>query len=52
MLGRQVATLVDAEKPGGSRTVTFDASKLPSGIYFYRIEAGALTETKKLLLMK
>jgi photosystem II stability/assembly factor-like uncharacterized protein len=60
MLGRTVATLVDEEKPAATYSVTFDASKLSSGIYFYRLvanavpmgRAGAFTETRKFVLLK
>jgi hypothetical protein len=52
ILGREVAELVNEEKPAGNYTVNFNAYKLSSGIYFYRIEAGKFTTTKKLILMK
>jgi hypothetical protein len=51
-LGKEVATLVDEMKSAGSYEVNFDASKLSSGIYFYKMQAGSYTETKKLILMK
>ncbi len=51
-LGKEIATLVDETKSGGSYEVKFDASKLSSGIYFYKMQAGSYTETKKLVLMK
>lgn len=52
MLGRDVATIVDEVKPAGLYSVTFDASKLPSGVYFYRLKAGLFAETKKLVLLR
>jgi hypothetical protein len=52
VLGNEIATLVNEEKPSGSYEVEFDASKLPSGIYFYRIQAGSFVETKKMLLLR
>ncbi|HEY6952532.1 MAG TPA: T9SS type A sorting domain-containing protein [Bacteroidota bacterium] len=52
MLGREVATLVDAEKEPGSYRVSFDATKLAGGVYVYRLQAGNFTATKKLLLLK
>jgi hypothetical protein len=56
ILGKEVATLVSEEKPAGSYAVDFDAQSavggLPSGIYFYRIQAGSFVETKKMVLMK
>jgi len=52
VLGREVATLVNEEKPAGRYKVSFNANKLPSGIYFYRITAGSFHQTKKMLLLK
>lgn len=51
-LGREVATLVDEEKPAGSYIVTWNAQNLPSGVYLCRIVAGNYTDSKKMLLMK
>ncbi len=52
VLGREVATLVNRQESAGGHTVTFDASKLPSGVYFYRLNAGNYTATKKMVLAK
>lgn len=52
VLGRGVATLVDEVKQPGEYTVAFDASPLPSGIYYYRMQAGNFSQTRKLLLLK
>ena len=52
VLGRQITTLVNEEKPAGNYTVEFDGSNLPSGVYFYQIHAGDFIETKKMLLLK
>jgi hypothetical protein len=52
ILGREVATLVNANQNAGVHTVTFDAHKLPSGVYFYRVTAGNLSEVRKLVLEK
>ncbi len=52
LLGREIATLVNEEKPGGNYKVEFDGSKFTSGIYFYRMQAGTFFETKKLILLK
>ncbi|RKY99466.1 MAG: hypothetical protein DRQ13_02200, partial [Ignavibacteriae bacterium] len=52
VLGNEIATLVNEEKPVGSFEVEFDASKLVSGIYFYRLQAGNYVETKKMILIK
>jgi photosystem II stability/assembly factor-like uncharacterized protein len=52
VIGNEVATLVNEEKPAGSYEVKFDATGLSSGIYFYKLQAGRLVETKKMILMK
>jgi hypothetical protein len=52
IIGQQVATLVDQKQAAGNYSVTFDASKLSSGVYFYKINAGQYVSTKKMLLMK
>jgi hypothetical protein len=52
ILGSEVATLVNKEQPAGSYEVNFDASKLSSGIYFYRLQAGSFIDTKKMMLIK
>ena len=52
VLGNEIATLVNEEKPIGNHTIEFDASTLPSGVYFYRLQVGSFVETKKMMLMK
>lgn len=52
ILGREVATLVNEEKPVGSYEVQFIGNELTSGIYFYQLKAGDYTETKKMLMIK
>jgi hypothetical protein len=52
VLGREVATLVNAVKEPGTYTVQFDGSNLASGVYFYRLQAGTYVETRKLLLLR
>jgi Arylsulfotransferase (ASST)/Secretion system C-terminal sorting domain/Cep192 domain 4 len=52
ILGREIVTLVNEEKPAGKYTVTFDATNLSSGIYLYRITAGIFSNVKKMLLIK
>jgi ligand-binding sensor domain-containing protein len=52
ILGNEVASFVNKEQHAGYYNVTFNASKLTSGIYFYRLEAGTFSETKKLMLVK
>lgn len=50
--GRRVATLINEVKPSGSHLVTFDATHLPSGVYFYRLQAGTMSVVKKMTLLK
>jgi hypothetical protein len=52
VLGNEIATLVNEEIPVGSYDVGFNAINLPSGVYFYKIQAGDFVETKKMILMK
>ncbi len=52
VLGRRVETLVNGYKSPGRYRVTFDASRLVSGVYFYRLECGSLVLTKKMLVIK
>ncbi len=52
VLGNEVATLVNEEKPAGTYEVEFDASNLSSGIYYYQLKAGSFIQTKKMILMK
>jgi len=52
LLGREVVTLVNDEKPAGKYSVTWDASGLASGVYFYRFKSGGFSETKRLILLK
>ncbi len=52
VLGNEITTLVNEEKPVGSYKVEFDANSLSSGIYIYRLQAGNFVETKKMVLMK
>ncbi len=52
LLGNKIASLVDEELPAGFYSVKFNGSSLSSGIYFYRIEAGDFSATKKFLLLK
>lgn len=50
--GSQVATLVDGLTEAGEHRVSFDASRLASGVYFYALEAEGLVQTRKMVLMK
>lgn len=52
VLGNEIATLVDEYRNAGYYELEFDASNLPSGIYFYKLNTGNYTDTKKLILLK
>jgi flagellar hook assembly protein FlgD len=51
-LGQLVSTLVQGEQDAGYHEVRFDGANLPSGVYFYRMQVGSFTETRKLLLVR
>ena len=52
ILGNEIETLINNEKPSGSYELTWNAGNLPSGIYFYQLKAGEFVETKKMILLK
>jgi hypothetical protein len=52
IIGAEVLLLLDEEKEAGRYSIEFNAAGLPSGIYFYRFQAGSFVETKKMVLMK
>jgi len=52
LLGREVVTLVNEEKPAGEYEVDFDGTELPSGVYFCQLKAGQFVETRKMVLIK
>ncbi len=52
ILGEKVATILSEMKSAGAHTVEFDASRLASGVYLYRLQAGAFLDVRKMLLMK
>ncbi|MBZ0203133.1 MAG: T9SS type A sorting domain-containing protein [Ignavibacteria bacterium] len=52
LLGREVGVLVNELKQAGTYDAKFDGTNMASGVYFYRIEAGAFVDTKKMLLIK
>ncbi len=52
VLGNEIATLVNEEKPAGSYELDFSGSELTSGIYFYTLRTGDFVETKKMILLK
>jgi uncharacterized lipoprotein YddW (UPF0748 family) len=52
VLGKEVATLVNEEKPAGSYEVDFDANGLSSGVYFYQLRSGDFVQTNKMVLLR
>ena len=52
VMGKEVDVILDEEKPAGSHLIEFNASKLASGTYFYKLIAGSNTEVRKMLLIK
>ncbi|MGA2668217.1 MAG: SBBP repeat-containing protein [Ignavibacteria bacterium] len=52
LLGREITTLVNQQLKPGTYEVEFDGTDYPSGVYLYRLSAGDLSETKKLVLLK
>lgn len=52
VLGQEIAELLNSEMKAGNYSLTFDASKLSSGMYFYKLNAGNFTEVKKMLFVK
>jgi hypothetical protein len=52
VLGRDIATLVDRRQSAGSYSVTFDAGRLPAGVYFYRLQTAGRELVGKMMLLK
>jgi photosystem II stability/assembly factor-like uncharacterized protein len=52
VLGNEIATLVNEEKQSGTYEIEFDATSLPSGIYFYQLQAGSVIQTRKMVYLK
>ena len=52
LIGEKVSTLINSNLEAGKYTITFDASKLPSGIYFYKLETSNFISTRKMMLLK
>ena len=52
VLGNEIETLIDEETITGTYEITWYAENLPSGIYFYTLQAGSFVETKKMILLK
>jgi hypothetical protein len=51
-LGQEVALLVNERKESGQHQITWNAINVPSGIYFYRLQAGEFVETKKMIVLR
>ncbi len=52
VLGNEIMTLANEEKPAGTYEIEFNASSSPSGVYFYQLQAGEFTQVKKMILLK
>jgi hypothetical protein len=52
ILGQEIATLVDGQQDAGYKSVKYDMSTMPSGVYLYRLTAGTFTDLRKMILMK
>jgi hypothetical protein len=52
VLGREVAVLVDERKEPGEYTARWDAGGMPTGAYFYRLQAGSFVVTRKLVVLR
>ncbi len=52
LLGREIENLVNEEKPEGTYEVIWNAANLPSGVYFYKLQAGDFVQTKKMILLR
>jgi hypothetical protein len=52
VLGKEVSVLVNEKQSSGSYEVRWNASALPSGVYFYRLESGSFSDVKKMILVK
>jgi hypothetical protein len=52
VLGNEVYTLVNGQKQAGNYEVDFNASKLSSGVYFYKLQSDGLTQTRKMVVLK
>lgn len=52
LMGQEISTLLSESMSAGAHEIQWNANKLPSGVYFYRLQAGTFTETKKLVLLR
>ena len=51
-LGQQITSFVNKAQPAGTYEISFNASGLASGVYFYRIQAGSFVQAKKMVFLK
>ncbi|KAB2848634.1 MAG: T9SS type A sorting domain-containing protein, partial [Ignavibacterium sp.] len=52
IIGRKINTIVNTHQPAGRYEVNFDASKLASGVYIYKLQSGQYISSKKMMLLK
>jgi len=52
VLGNEIETIVNEEKPVGTYELSWNAANLTSGVYFYRLQAGSFVQTRKMILLK
>ncbi|MGH7494468.1 MAG: T9SS type A sorting domain-containing protein [bacterium] len=52
LLGKEIAALISERQSAGEHEVRWNVPSLPSGIYFYRLQAGGFTATRKMLLVR
>ena len=52
ILGKEIVTLINKDQKAGTYKVTFDATNLSSGIYYYQLRAGSFVQTKKMILLQ
>ncbi len=52
VLGQEIAPLIDADQRAGRHSRVLDGSKLASGTYFYRLQAGSFVESKKVMILR
>ena len=51
-LGREIAMLVNEERPAGTYSVKWNAAGFASGAYFYRLRSGSYDETRRMMLLR
>jgi hypothetical protein len=52
ILGNEIATLVNEEKLAGTYEVDFNGTQIPTGVYFYKLQAGNFVQIKKMVLLR